>query len=676
MSSHRQAEPRSGVAGPLPRFGFAEAGGGTRVARLAAAPALAALSVVALSLGAGGFFPVAWGWSAVLLIWVSCMALLLRDRIALARREWLVMGGMAGLVGWTALSGTWSTGWTAPVLQTEMLLVYLSALTALLLLTRPKTAAGLLGTVTVTTAAVVMYALAGRLLPGAPAMPGPGVADGLSAFRLSEPLGYWNALGLMASMAILLALGQAAGARAVGWRAASAAVVPALTVALYFTYSRGAIAALGLGLLVALLIDPGRLRLACLGLWVLVPTAAGLAVGVGSSALTHVGASQARMSGQGARLAAVLVVCALAAAAGPFVLRRPAFDPDRLRLPRPGRRAVAGGLGLLLCLLVGLSVLAGSPAQLVSRGLDSFVSTSGYGGPQRAGHQRGPATADLNARFSDLSGHSRLTLWQDAWRDFTAHPLLGSGGGSFAQHWVQDRPTDLNVRDAHSLYMQALAELGPIGLILLAVVLGVPLAAGLRVRRLPLVPAALGAYAAYLIHAATDWDWQMPAVTLVALCCAAFVLVRARDQLGSRPRELRTGVRRGMLAALALAGAFAFVGLQGNRQMSAAQSALDTHRWGAAERQALAATRWEPWSTHPWLVVGQARLAAGDPAGARAAYRDAIAKEPTDWQLWFELARASTGAQQQAALSQATRLNPRSREIAIFLRQQARAARS
>jgi hypothetical protein len=674
MSSHRQAEPRSGVAGPLPRFGFAEAGGGTRVARLAAAPLLVALSVSLLSLGAGGFFPVAWGWSALFLIWATCMALLLRERIVLARREWLVIGGMAGLVGWTTLSGVWSTGWTAPALQTELLLVYLSALTALLLLTRPKTAPGLLAALTATAVAVVAYALAGRLLPGAPAMPGPGFNDGLSGFRLSEPLGYWNALGLMAAMGILLALGQAAGARSVGWRAASAAVLPVMATALYFTYSRGAIAALCLGLLVALALDPNRLRMACLGIWVLAPTAAALAVAIGSNALTHVGASQARMSSQGARLTAALAVCALAAAAGPVVLGRLKLDPARL--PRPGRRAAAGGLGLLVCLMVALSVVAGSPSRLVNRGLDSFGSNSGYGGPQRAGHQRGPATADLNARFTDLSGHSRLTLWQDAWRDFTAHPLLGSGGGSFAQHWVQDRPTDLNVRDAHSLYMQALAELGPIGLILLAVVLGVPLAAGLRVRRLPLVPAALGAYAAYLIHAATDWDWQMPAVTLVALCCAAFVLVRARDQLGSRPRELRTGVRRGMLAALALAGAFAFVGLQGNRQMSAAQSALDTHRWGAAEQQALAARRWAPWSTHTWLVAGQARLAAGDAAGARAAYRTAIAKDPNDWQLWFELARASTGAEQRAALSQASSLNPLSREIAIFLRQQARAARS
>ena len=44
----------------------------------------------------------------------------------------------------------------------------------------------------------------------------------------------------------------------------------------------------------------------------------------------------------------------------------------------------------------------------------------------------------------------------------------------------------------------------------------------------------------------------------------------------------------------------------------------------------------------------------------------AITKEPTDWQLWFRLAEASTGPEQRRALAEARRLNPRSPELSAF----------
>ena len=56
---------------------------------------------------------------------------------------------------------------------------------------------------------------------------------------------------------------------------------------------------------------------------------------------------------------------------------------------------------------------------------------------------------------------------------------------------------------------------------MLAVALGLPL----------LVTTVAGAaYLAFLVHAGIDWDWEMPAVTLAALGCAAALLVAQREE--------------------------------------------------------------------------------------------------------------------------------------------------
>ena len=55
------------------------------------------------------------------------------------------------------------------------------------------------------------------------------------------------------------------------------------------------------------------------------------------------------------------------------------------------------------------------------------------------------------------------------------------------------------------------------GLALLLAVFGVPLGLAVRFRRQPLVPAAAGVLATYVVHASIDWDWEFPALTLVAL---------------------------------------------------------------------------------------------------------------------------------------------------------------
>jgi O-antigen ligase len=126
-----------------------------------------------------------------------------------------------------------------------------------------------------------------------------------------------------------------------------------------------------------------------------------------------------------------------------------------------------------------------------------------------------------------LFGENRPQYWHVAWQDFEDNPVLGSGAGTFGAFWLEHRTVDEFVHDAHSLYIETLAELGPLGLALLVIGLAVPLV-GLRSRQDPFVAAAAGAYSAFLLHAAVDWDWEFGAVGLVGIMCAGALLVGTR----------------------------------------------------------------------------------------------------------------------------------------------------
>ena len=129
------------------------------------------------------------------------------------------------------------------------------------------------------------------------------------------------------------------------------------------------------------------------------------------------------------------------------------------------------------------------------------------------------------------------------------------------------------MHDAHNLYLETLAELGPAGLLLLALVFGVPLAAVRRARSSPLAAGACGAYVAYLVHAFIDWDWEMPAVTLAALFCGLSLLAAARPE--GEPRALRSRVRLSSLGVTAGLIGLVLLGLLGNSAVSASSKSTE-----------------------------------------------------------------------------------------------------
>ena len=113
----------------------------------------------------------------------------------------------------------------------------------------------------------------------------------------------------------------------------------------------------------------------------------------------------------------------------------------------------------------------------------------------------------------------RSAYWAVARGAVAGHPVAGSGAGTFAQVYRAQRPQGPVTRNAHSLYLETLDELGVVGLVLLLATLAVPAVAGVMCGRAA-APAVAG-YTVFLLHAGIDWDWTMPAVTVAALALAA-----------------------------------------------------------------------------------------------------------------------------------------------------------
>jgi O-antigen ligase/polysaccharide polymerase Wzy-like membrane protein/tetratricopeptide repeat protein len=608
-----------------------------------ALPALLVFVVITtVSAAGGGYFPTEWGWSAIGLLLVAAAAIAVRKTIALGRLEWTMLGGFTAFTAWVALSTAWSTSAAQPVLETERDVVYVAALAALLLIASRASVSWLAGGVLAATYSVAIYPLATRLVPDHV-----GSHRVSSTYQLAEPFGYWNTLGLFVAMGLLIGLGFVAHGQS-GWlRACAAAALVPLACTLYFTFSRGAWLALLAGALLVFALDPARLRVGVV-LLVLAPAPAlGVLVASRSDALTSQGANAAAAARDGHRVAGLLVLLSALQALAAIALHGPArrFAADRrVGLAAAGAAAVLVGSGAGLAL-----VRVGGPTHLVGNAYDAFVS------PER------PSATDLNRRLVNLSGSGRSDYWRVAWHDYLDHPLLGSGAGSYERFWVRDRPNAFYARDAHNLYLETLAELGPIGLALLLVALATPLLAAVRLRRRPLVAALAGAYGAFVLHAGLDWDWEVTGLTVTALVCGAALVLESRPSISGR--TLSPAVRAASLAFLASLVAFVFVLHVGNTTVAAGGRALERGDLAAAESHAHRAASWLPWSFQPWDVLAGAQLARGDLAAARASLRTAIEKDPQNWNLWFELAQASRGAARTSALERAHRLAPHSREI-------------
>jgi O-antigen ligase len=137
-------------------------------------------------------------------------------------------------------------------------------------------------------------------------------------------------------------------------------------------------------------------------------------------------------------------------------------------------------------------------------------------------------------RYETLQSN-RYEYWRVALRAFGDQPLRGVGAGGWAVYWLRYRHIKESARDAHSLPLQTLAELGLVGfLLLVAFLAGVGWAARDAMARAPALAAGPAAgFVVWLAHAPLDWDWEMPAVTLIAIGLAGALIALADTPEGS-----------------------------------------------------------------------------------------------------------------------------------------------
>lgn len=603
--------------------------------RDAIAGLLGLAAILPLAFFDGGYFPTSWGVPALVGLWIATVAIGVAPA-SLHGREIVALAALAVFLCWSALSVVWTIDRPQTVLELERLTIYVASLAALLFVARKESVPWLLGGLTTGIGVICGVGLTRRLFRDVFGPPDPRIHD---ASALYEPVGYSNALGDLAAVGVLLCVGFIVHSKRPAARAVTAAVCVVLLATLALSLSRGAWLALGVGVVAAVALAPRRAAFVAWLLALAVPGVAIVALSLRSEALLTRDATEAAAVAAGHRLAAGLGLLALVAAI--LAVLGPRLVPRRRVAASP--RRIALGLGMVAALLLAVATIRmGGPSEIATRAADAF-----------RGPPRGTEPAE---RFFSLSGGRRDRYWSVAWEDFESRPLAGSGSGTFGRYWLEHRPVRTFVRDAHSLYLETLAELGVVGFVLLAVALATPLAAAVSARGEPLVPATLGAYVVFLVHSSADWLWEMPVATLAAVACGAGLLLAARPAVsGTTPASIRAGA-----VGLALAlGALSFVGLIGNSASASAEEALFAGDLERAETHARRATAWTPWAADPWLFLARAQLRRGDRNAARESLDRALARDQGNWLLWYERGLASMGSERRRSLAEASRLNPR-----------------
>ena len=616
------------------------------LARRVVWPVAATTAVVLIAAENGGYYATTWNWATIVIAWVAATVLLVRERVTVGRLELLTIGALFAFAGWTAVSTLWTVSLPATILEVQRDVVYPVGVLAAAAVFDRRSARRLLGAILTAITLVAWYALATRVFPDRVAS-----FDAFGGYRLFRPIGYWNGLGLFAAMGMLLALGFADRARHPGTRLLAAASFVVLAPTAYFTYSRGAWVALAIGLTAAIALDHRRLRLITTALVVAPAPIVGVLYASRQRGLTRLDSSLGQATHDGHRLALLLV--ALAFAAGALSLAQGRIEA----LVVVPRRVRTGYVAALILMLVGgmffVAGRYGSPETLARKGWTQFTTVAPSGGGE-----------NLNARLFSASGSGRTIMWRIAWRAARAHPVAGTGGGTYEIWYLNHRTTAFKVRDAHSLYLEVLAETGPIGLATLLVALLAPLVAAIRARGRSMTPVAAGAYIAFLVHAGVDWDWELSAVTLAGLLCGAAVLIAGRNDKDGVGLDWFRYVLAGLSAVTAI---LAIVALLGNIPAARAGQAVRATDWVKARSEARKAIRWAPWSADGWRRLGQAELGLQHPGAARRDLETAIRKDPQNWDRWFDLALATSGAEQRRAIEHSLALNPHSPEIAEFI---------
>jgi O-antigen ligase len=583
----------------------------------------------------------------------------------------LAAGGLlAAFAVWELTSAAWAPSGETVLSDFNRSALYLGVFALTVVASRRTTVDRWANAIALGILAVAVLALASRLRPGL--LPSGGFASVIpnARSRLSYPVGYWNALAALVALAVPLSLRAALSGRSSTLRAFMLAGIPILVGTIYLTSSRGGVIAAVVG--VAVFVGLTDRRWSALAATAIAGAGSLVVVGLLAQRKALVdGATTGVARHQGAT-AAILIV---AVCGGTALLY---WSLLRLRgLPS----APPTWAGRVLAVATVLVLVAGTLASHPIRRLDDFRKPPATGSTDNI---------DTTSHLLTSAGSGRWQFWNAAGSEFVAHPLIGGGAGSFGRWWDRHGSFPYTVQDAHSLYLETLAELGLVGLALLAGMLGVGVASiGRRVLRgrgeeRRTTAALAGSFAAFLLAAGIDWLWEVPAVTAVAFVLLGLLVgpataIQPRPRLQELPFAPRQVAARQRLALGVAALAFGWLlicaqalPLLTELKIGDSQAAVDSSDRGAAISAARAAHALEPWAASPYLQLALVEEETGSIPAALASIKSAIRRDSTDWQLWLIAARLQVKSGQlqaaKASVEHALALNPRSRLLTRLVR--------
>jgi hypothetical protein len=598
------------------------------------------------SFRSGGFLA---GTPALLAVAVGVLVVLrvtlAQDPFAGFNRAITIPAAALGLYAiWILVSSVWSGAPARAMIEFDRALLYwlVFVLCGSLAVTHRRLAWAVQG-VAIAILVVATAALASRLLPKLVE-----VDPTVAAQRLNWPLTYWNTLGLLSVLGLTFFTHLTCSEREPApLRVVGAATLPILATTLYFTFSRGSMMVAGLAVVAYLTL--ARPRALVSGL-----LAGGPAVAVAVVAATRadlLGGDEpttAAAAAQGEHVALVVGLCVLGAGLTRTLLLPIDARLRALVISRRVRRSVYAALAALL-----------ASAALVS--LTAFDASDRVGGVVEGFSTGGNPSGEFRERLLDPTNNGRLEQWKVALSAFREEPVIGLGAGKFGQHWLVERDSGLRVEDAHSVYVEALAELGLVGFVLVVVTIGGILAAisrRLRGAGRHLHAALLAAGFAWALHAGIDWDWEMPAATIWLFGLGAMALSRrSADGRGPAPRRsARVAVG---VCCLALVVPPALM-VESQRKLNESVNALKRDDCSAAVDAALASSDALSARPEPFEVLGFCDVRLGQARLGVQMLEAAVRRDPDSWERHYGLAlvRAAAGLDPRAEARRALELNP------------------
>jgi O-antigen ligase len=619
---------------------------------------LAFAPTVYLALSGGGYDIVARSQVVILLWWVVLLGALigLLPRRPLLRVAWLAVALLGGFLILTWIAVGWSSSAERTLIEAGRVSGYLGIFVLGLSLVSSRNARSMLNGLACAIALVSLLAVLSRLIPSW--FPIDPTARFYATPRLRYPFDYSDGVGEFVALGLPLLLYVATGARSVIGRALGMAALPVVVLCLAMTVSRAGVLAAAVTLAFFYALVPDRLPRLLAGLIAAVGSAVVVAGLLHRPGLRDQLTGAAPAAQRHDEVLILILVCAGVGLVhgGITLLSRRVERPSWSRVSERGSTLV--GAAIVGAVVIGLAVLIGTGAE--TRIWNDFKKPNAS------------VSGTQYLRLLSIAGSHRYQYWQVAAHAFDAHPWKGIGPGTFQFYWAAHQTIGESVVNAHSLWMETLAELGIPGLALIAGLFAFVLVAG-SARALSargssrlLIATATAGVAGFCAAAAFDWVWQIGAVPLVALLLMAVALGAREESEDAELSPARPRIwTRVLLVAVSIPALWAIARpLAVTNEVRASQSAAQRGDFRTALSDALTAHNAERGAASPWLQRALLLEQLGDVRGAAAAIAEAKTREPTNWQIWLVVSRIATENDQPglalAAYRRARSLNPTS----------------